>query len=90
MFSLRKNSQSIIVWHDYGFHTENTRYTTLKGILDGIPEEKHKNLYHVSNTMCAVYIENLELPTQFTKFPSFPDKKFSIRIKGEKMTVNDT
>lgn len=85
VFPLRKNDQSIIVWHDYGFNTENTRYSTLKGILDGIPKEKHKNLYHVSNTMCAVYIENLDLPTQFTKFPSFPNKKFSITLKGKKI-----
>ncbi len=87
VFPLRKNENSIIVWHDYGFHTENTRYTTLKAILDGVPKEKHKNLYHVSNTICAVYIENLELSTQFTKFPSFPDKKFSIKITGEEIKI---
>lgn len=87
VFPLRKNSKSIIVWHDYGFHTEDTRYTTLKAILDGIPKDKHKNLYHVSNTMCAVYMEGIELPTEFTKFPSFPDKKFSLKIKGEKITM---
>lgn len=87
VFPLRKHENSIIVWHDYGFHTENTRYTTLKAILDGIPKEKHKNLYHISNTMCAVYIENLNLPTQFTKFPSFPNKKFSIKINGEKIST---
>lgn len=85
VFPLRKNENSVIVWHDYGFHTEHVRYTTLKAILDGVPKEDHKNLYHVSNTMCAVYIENLDLPTQFTKFPSYPNKTFSITIKGEKM-----
>ena len=87
VFPLRKNDNSVIVWHDYGFDTEKTRYSTLKAILDGIPKEKHRNLYHVSNTMCAVYIENLDLPTQFTSFPSFPNKKFSIKIKGERITT---
>ncbi|MEX0857880.1 MAG: class I SAM-dependent methyltransferase [Balneolaceae bacterium] len=87
VFPLRKSNSAVIVWHDYGFHTENTRYTTLKAILDGIPKDKHKNLYHVSNTMCAVYIENIELPVHFTKFPSFPNKKFSLKIKGEKLNV---
>lgn len=85
VFQLLRNSESIIVWHDYGFHTEDTRYNTLKAILDGIPREKHKNLYHVSNTMCAVYMENVNLPTHYTKFPSFPNKRFSLKIKGEKM-----
>lgn len=87
VFPLRKNKKSVIVWHDYGFHTENTRYTTLKAILDGIPKDKHSNLYHVSNTMCAIYMEDIELPTEFTKFPSFPNKKFTLKIKGEKMTI---
>jgi hypothetical protein len=86
VFPLRKDSNSVIIWHDYGFSTEDTRYTTLKGILDGIPKEKHKNLFHVSNTMCAIYAENLDLKAFYTKFPSFPDKKFSLTIKGEKYT----
>ncbi len=85
VWPLLKNGKSIIVWHDYGFGTEDTRYTTLKGILDGIPKEKHKHLYHVSNTMCAIYMEDMELKTQFTRFPSFPNKRFSLRVKAEKI-----
>lgn len=84
-FSLRKDSKSIIVWHDYGFDTENVRYNTLKAILEGIPAEKHKNLYHVSNTMCAVYIEDLDLPTTQTRKPTFPNKKFTINVTAEKI-----
>lgn len=85
VFSLRKNNKSIIVWHDYGLHTENVRYTTLKAILDGIPQDKHKNLYHVSNTLCAVYIEDLSLSTSFIKFPSYPNKKFTLKVTAEKI-----
>ena len=84
VFPLRKNNKSIIVWHDYGFHTENVRYTTLKAILDGIPRDKHKNLFHISNTMCAVYIENINLSTHQAKFPSYPNKSFSLKVKGKK------
>ncbi len=89
VFQLRKNNNSVIVWHDYGFHTENTRYTTLKAILDGVPKDKHKNLFHVSNTMCAVYMERIDLPIKFTNFPSYPDKRFSLKIKGEVFSVPD-
>ncbi len=85
VFQILKNDKSIIVWHDYGFNTEDVRHNTLKGILDGIPLEKHKNLYHVSNTMCAVYIENCELPITYTKFPTYPNKKFSLNLKSEKI-----
>jgi hypothetical protein len=84
VFPLRKNEHSVIVWHDYGHNTEDVRHTTLKGILDGIPKDKHKNLYHVSNTLCAIYMENAAFPTTMTKFPSFPQNVFSLRVTAEK------
>ena len=85
VFPLRKDEKSIIVWHDYGFNTEDVRYTTLKAILDGIPKEKHGNLYHVSNTMCAIYIEDATFKTTQIKFPTFPDKIFSLKLKATKL-----
>lgn len=83
VFPLRTNNKSIIVWHDYGFDTESVRYSTLKAILDGIPQDKHKNIYHVSNTICAVYIEDLNIKTSLTRFPSFPNKKFSVTVTAQ-------
>ncbi len=80
---LLRNRQSIIVWHDYGFNTEDVRHSVLNAILDGVPREQHKNLFHVSNTMCAIYIEDCKLPTSQIKFPSFPNKSFSITVKAE-------
>ncbi len=84
-FNLRKDSSSVIVWHDYAFSTETVRHSVLKAILDGIPREKHSNLYHVSNTMCAVYIENKKFSSYPTVFPTFPNKKFSVQIKTHKL-----
>lgn len=52
---LLKDENSIIVWHDYSYNTENVRYSVMKAILDGIPVSEHGNLFHVSNTMCAIY-----------------------------------
>jgi len=75
----------MIVWHDYGFTTELVRYSTLNAILDGLFKEYHNNLYHISNTLCAVYIENLNLPTFYTKFPMYPNKNFSIKVKAYKI-----
>jgi len=82
---LRRDSGSIIVWHDYGYSTELVRHSVLAAILNGIPRELHGNLYHVSNTMCAVYIENRKFRTTFTKFPSTPDKVFTITITTKKI-----
>lgn len=83
VFNLRKNENSIIVWHDYGFSFETVRHSVLKGILDGIPRDKHRNLYHVSNTMCAVYVENIHPSTYQTLFPTLPNKNFVISISIE-------
>lgn len=84
-FNLRKDSSSIIVWHDYGNSPEKVRNITLKAILDGIPVEYHKNLYHVSNTLCAVYIENNTLPSYQSSFPAIPTKNFSLKVKAQKV-----
>ena len=58
VFALRKDANSNIVWHDYGYDTEDVRFEVLAAILSGIPKKEHSKLYHVSNTMCAVYLEN--------------------------------
>ncbi|MBN2709413.1 MAG: class I SAM-dependent methyltransferase [Calditrichaceae bacterium] len=84
-FNLRKNKKSIIAWHDYGYTTERVRYSTLKAILDGIPKSYHQNLYHVSNTLCAIYFEDCNIPTYYTQFPSIPNKKFSLNVKAIKL-----
>jgi predicted O-methyltransferase YrrM len=85
VFDLRKDETSIIVWHDYAFNAEDTRHSVMEAILDGIPKEKHKNLYHISNSMCAVYIENRKFNTYFTSFPTYPNKKFKVQISAQKI-----
>ena len=79
-FKLLKGEQGIIVWHDYGLDPETIRWDVLGAILDGTPPEKRKNLYHVSNTLCAVY-----LPEQFQTHKlvpyETPHKYFEITIK---------
>jgi len=84
-FNLRKDDNSVIVWHDYGFTTEKVRYSVLAAILGGVPENLHKNLYHVSNTLCAIYMEDKNFNTYFTKFPTTPNKKFSVQLTSFKL-----
>jgi predicted O-methyltransferase YrrM len=54
-FSILKNNESIIVWHDYGHSPSDIRWDVFRGILDGTPADKRKYLYRVSNTLCAIY-----------------------------------
>jgi len=72
------------VWHDYGIGTETVRWNILAGILDGCPEEKRKNIYHVSNTLCAFYT-NKSLKTSVLKQNQKPDKYFSLHLKAHKI-----
>ncbi|MFA6980569.1 MAG: class I SAM-dependent methyltransferase [Ignavibacteriaceae bacterium] len=84
IFNKLKNDKSIIVWHDYGKSLEEVNYTVLSAILDGIPLDEHKNLYHVSNTLCAIYIKK-KFNTYDTTFPTKPNKKFTITLTAESM-----
>jgi len=78
-FKLLRNIDSVIVWHDYGFSPERVRWSVLAGILDGCPKEKRKNLFHISNTLCAIYI-NRNFKTTFTAFPQMPNKSFKVKL----------
>jgi predicted O-methyltransferase YrrM len=66
---LRDNS--IVVWHDYAYNPEKVRYEVMAAILDGCPAQFHRNLYHVANTMCAVYWKNPPESLSTTKNGSF-------------------
>lgn len=78
-----KNSESIIVWHDYGFDPETVRYETLSAILESIPPQQHQFLYHVSNTLCAIYIKNYKGPLSNITFPYTPKTIFEVDIKSK-------
>ena len=80
-FKLLKDDTSIIVFHDYGNNPSNVRWDVLNGILDGTPAEKRKNLYRVSNTLCAIYITK-EIKCIGNQVFSFPNKYFSISVKA--------
>ncbi len=84
VFSLLKDENSIIVWHDYGYDPETPRFTTIAGILEGIPKENHRFLYHVSNTMCAVFCRK-KFETRLTVFPTFPNKFFNLSLSPLKL-----
>jgi predicted O-methyltransferase YrrM len=80
VFKHLKHDNTIIVWHDYAYTPEKTRPEILAAILEGTPKEEHKNLYHVSNTLCAIYTKK-----NFETYPfeavSIPKKTFEICAK---------
>lgn len=81
-FNLLKDENSIIVWHDCGKNAETPDWTVLAGVLDGCPPEKRKNLYRVTNTMCAIYYPK-KIKSKFLNFPQTPTKEFTIKISAK-------
>lgn len=78
------HENSIVVWHDYAYNPEKQRPEVLAAILDGIPAEFRKHLYHVSNTMCAIFIREQFSTTELEE-PVTPDKIFKVNIQSRKI-----
>jgi predicted O-methyltransferase YrrM len=76
---------TIVVWHDYAYNPEKIRSEILAGILDGMPQNLQDNLYHVSNTMCAIYT-NKSFKTSAFELPMTPNKVFEVSVKSKKIT----
>ena len=78
------HEHSIVVWHDYAYNPEKPRPEVLAGILDGLPAEFRKYLYHVSNTMCAVFIRE-EFKTTILQSPVIPERIFSVKVESKRI-----
>ncbi|HTA82681.1 MAG TPA: class I SAM-dependent methyltransferase [Bacteroidia bacterium] len=78
------NKDSIVIWHDYGYDPVTPRHEVMAAIMDGIPAELRKNLYHVSNTMCAIYTTRQLSATDLTK-TRIPSTKFKVSVEGSKL-----
>lgn len=80
-FELLRDDKSVIVWHDYGYDPETIRWSVFAAIWEGTPMDKRKHLYHVANTMCAIY-----LPGDFhseTLVPhATPDHFYEVKLKS--------
>jgi predicted O-methyltransferase YrrM len=86
-FSVLRNRNSVIVWHDYGLEYEAPRWSVMAGILDGAPEHERGRIHHVSNTLCAIYLR-AQYPASFVVHPAVPNKIFTVRISAEKLPLS--
>lgn len=76
------HENSIVVWHDYAFNPEKIRFEIMHAILDGVPKEFHANLYHVDNSMCAIFIRGDFKTYQFEDY-SNPKVTYKIALKAK-------
>jgi hypothetical protein len=78
------HENTVVIWHDYGKDPAIPVFETLAGILEGIPAGTEKNLYHVSNTVCAIHT-NRKFPTTQLVSPAIPNKKFKVTLEYFKL-----
>lgn len=76
------HENSVVVWHDYAYSPEDVRYEVYKAILDGTDKRFHQNIYHVANSMCAIYTQQ-NLKTSTLKIPVLPHKNFEVHISAK-------
>ncbi|MCO6494530.1 MAG: class I SAM-dependent methyltransferase [Bacteroidetes bacterium] len=82
--AMRRDENSIIVWHDYGYSPEEIRWEILQAILDAVPANEHKHLYHVANTKCVIYTKK-QLNAKYHPRPTKPESVFEIGLKIKKL-----
>jgi hypothetical protein len=83
-FSVLRNEESVIVWHDYGITEELVNRKTLEGIRQGCTAEQFKRVFHVSNTLCAAFLNGRPIEGRREPFPQNPDKTFNIRLTAKR------
>jgi predicted O-methyltransferase YrrM len=83
-FKLLKDNNSIIVWHDYGRAYNQENWSTIAAMINGVPEDKRNRIYHISNTICAIFT-NQQFSTSFPKASDLPDKTFRISLSANKI-----
>jgi len=88
-FKLIKDENSTIIWHDYGFSPEVIRHEVMTAIYEGTPKKYRDNLFHVSNSLCAIFTTK-KYPVY--KLNSFlpPSKTFNINIEAKKIVNINT
>jgi predicted O-methyltransferase YrrM len=84
MFPLLRDENSVIVWHDYGNTPEMVNPPVFEGIRDGCTAEQFQNVYHVSNTLCAINTRQ-PVKTRVAQFPARPDKVFELRLAARRI-----
>jgi hypothetical protein len=80
-----QEEKGLIVWHDYARNPEQVRWSVLAGILDGLPEAMRQHVYHISNTLCAVYLPQLpdHVVPKVLKANELPKTYFSLQITAK-------
>jgi hypothetical protein len=88
-FGLLRDQNSMIVWHDCMEMYEKPRWDVIAAIVDGTPPDKRNSLFHVSNTLCIVYLpQGGTLEPRYCSYPAVPNKCFKVTISGKCWSID--
>ncbi len=79
------HEETVVVWHDYGFHPDQVRFEVMASILDGIGPEKASKVYHVAHTKCAIFTGK-SYPSSPAEFRTVPEEYYSFELIRKMMT----
>lgn len=81
IFESLVHDKSVVVWHDYARSPEVVRFEVFAGILDGMLPQRHRYLYHVGNTLSAIYYPSEALAKHPLINPTKPNHYFELDLK---------
>ena len=84
VFELLRDENSVIVWHDYAYQPGDVRFEVLAGIMDGCPDLYKGHLYHVSNTLCAIFTRR-NYQAKFVEAHDKPTIVFDVKLTGHRI-----
>jgi hypothetical protein len=80
VFGHLAHENTVVVWHDYGFHPDRVRFEVMAAILEGAGPERSGLIYHAAHTKCAIYTGK-RLETRKPEFPVIPGEYYTFDMK---------
>jgi predicted O-methyltransferase YrrM len=84
VFKYLVHANTVVVWHDYGFHPDQVRYEVMAAILDGVGPDRTGMVYHVAHTKSAIYTGK-SLPSMPADFPCIPEEYYKTTISRHRV-----
>lgn len=85
VFTHLVHENSVVVWHDYGFHPEQIRFEVMAAILDAAGPDRTGRVYHVAHTKCAIFTGE-SYPGKPAGFPMIPEEYYTIGLTRKKVS----
>lgn len=81
------HENSVVIWHDVAHNPEQPRYEVIAGILDGISQELHDKIFHLSHSKSAFYSGRTH-PSSKPEFPLQSGTSFRVKVNSGPLTDN--